>query len=91
MELDSNCNSIKSVLPRIVEAPKHGNVILTKSLDYPRFNRGNPHYKCISKKYPATSILYQSEPHFKGKDRFVIEDISSLGDVNVSIFDVQVQ
>ena len=84
--------SASPVEVRIVEPPKHGQLLIERGQSFPDYPQDNVRYKCNSHKVFGTLVSYRGQPGFSGDDETTVEatyisGYTSRAKYSVSVYD----
>lgn len=66
--VNPDCSAGKTSLVKIASNPSHGTASLASISGYPDFPKGEPRYKCNTRRVPKTAVYYTPAPGFIGSD-----------------------
>ncbi|GJD65337.1 hypothetical protein [Methylobacterium frigidaeris] len=79
--LDPTCRSMGAMTVNLIEPPGKGQIMIDQGSEYPGFHPANPRSACNKRKVPATRLIYSAPPGAADDDRFAVELVGPLGDV----------
>jgi hypothetical protein len=87
-----DCSSPGIPTVRVVQAPQHGRVIVTKGKNFLAFApRNYRHFHCNMRKIPSVSIQYISQRGYVGPDTMTLEAIFANGRYSQKTFSINVR
>ena len=79
--VDQTCHADGDIAITVIEQPRGGSILITKTKAYPNFNVLNTRSRCNTLKLPATRVDYQSIGNYLGLDYVTVEAVYPDGAV----------
>jgi hypothetical protein len=77
--LNPDCSAIGEIDARVVKQPENGTVEVETGTGFTYYPENNQRHPCNLKPSPGVRVNYTSKEGFIGKDTFVVEFLSGLG------------
>ena len=86
-----DCTSRGYVSVRVIQAPEHGRVTVSKAHDFPRFHASNVRSRCNVRRVAGVAVRYVSTRGYTGPDTVMLEAISPTGRAMQRTYSIQVR